>query len=163
MLLIAHRGNLFGPNPSTENKPETIEKCISLGYSVEIDLRVINGELFLGHDNPDYKIDLDFLKKHKDFLWIHCKNLEAILFLINTKINFTFFSHDKDPYVICSNGKVWAYPLKEVKENCVCVMPEWADKYGKNERWKECLKSYAGNCYGICSDYVFEIKFILEM
>ena len=60
MLLIAHRGNLNGPDPINENKPETIKNVINMGYDCEIDVRYINNELFLGHDNPDYKTNLSF-------------------------------------------------------------------------------------------------------
>ena len=62
MIYIAHRGNLNGPNKD-ENKPEYIKKSISLGFDCEIDIRYINNILYLGHDTPDYKIDLQFLSK----------------------------------------------------------------------------------------------------
>ena len=61
MKLIAHRGNLYGPNPSQENNPEYIINTIQHNYDCEIDVHYINGKYFLGHDNPDYKINLDFL------------------------------------------------------------------------------------------------------
>ena len=38
MRLIAHRGNLNGPNPLTENDPTRITYCIEEGYDVEIDV-----------------------------------------------------------------------------------------------------------------------------
>ena len=38
MKLIAHRGNINGPNPETENTVNQIDKCIEEGYDVEIDL-----------------------------------------------------------------------------------------------------------------------------
>ena len=34
MKLIAHRGNIEGPDPSIENKPEQIEACLDAGYDV---------------------------------------------------------------------------------------------------------------------------------
>ena len=40
MKLIAHRGNINGSEPDNENSPEYIDKCIELGFDVEIDLRV---------------------------------------------------------------------------------------------------------------------------
>ena len=39
MRLIAHRGNLNGPNPLVENDPQRITYCIDEGYDVEIDVR----------------------------------------------------------------------------------------------------------------------------
>ncbi len=146
MILIAHRGNTNGPDPLNENKPETIINCINKGYSVEIDVRLINNELFLGHDNPDYKINIDFILKYKEYLWIHCKNLGALTYLTN--LNLTTFYHDKDDYVLTSNGVIWAYPGKEINKKCICVMPEW----------EEDIKLFNKNCFGVCSDYVEVIK-----
>ena len=39
MKLIAHRGNIVGPNPLEENKLEYIEAAIAGGYDAEIDVR----------------------------------------------------------------------------------------------------------------------------
>jgi hypothetical protein len=38
MILIAHRGNLDGPNPSMENHPDYIDAAINAGFHVEVDL-----------------------------------------------------------------------------------------------------------------------------
>ena len=46
---IAHRGNINGPS-TKENHPEQIIKCIQMGYDVEIDIRYINYNIYLGHD-----------------------------------------------------------------------------------------------------------------
>ena len=62
MIFIAHRGNLNGPNKEMENKPEYILKALNKDFYVEIDVWYINNSFFLGHDNPDYKIDIEFLK-----------------------------------------------------------------------------------------------------
>jgi hypothetical protein len=151
MILIAHRGNINGPDIKTENTEEQISKCIQLGYHVEIDIRYIDGELYLGHDIPTNKTSLEFLLQYKNSLWIHCKNLDAILFL--KKQDLIIFSHDKDNYVLCSNGIIWAYPGQEVKDHCISVMPEW-----KGQLWYENIDK---DCYGICSDYVEKIKLYL--
>ena len=37
MILISHRGNLDGPQPENENRPDYIEKAL-LNYNVEIDI-----------------------------------------------------------------------------------------------------------------------------
>ena len=39
MKLIAHRANINGPDSSTENSPDQIDKCIEQGYDVEVDIR----------------------------------------------------------------------------------------------------------------------------
>tara|TARA_B110000008_G_C16735623_1_gene470513 strand:- start:484 stop:684 length:201 start_codon:yes stop_codon:yes gene_type:complete len=63
MIIIAHRGNIYGPNKENENKPEYLIKAITNNLYVELDLWKIDNELFLGHDNPQYKINIDFLLK----------------------------------------------------------------------------------------------------
>ena len=56
MKLIAHRGNIDGPNPETENTPEQIVKCIDQGYDVEVDIRIDikTNTLWLEDDTPDH-------------------------------------------------------------------------------------------------------------
>tara|TARA_B100000287_G_scaffold109810_1_gene102162 strand:+ start:1319 stop:1624 length:306 start_codon:yes stop_codon:yes gene_type:complete len=58
MRLIAHRGNLNGPNPLVENDPQRITYCIDEGYDVEIDVRYDHhtNMLWLGHDEPNIKL-----------------------------------------------------------------------------------------------------------
>ena len=58
MKLISHRGNLKGPNPQTENHPDQIVECIKKGYDVEIDVRLIDGKPWLGHDDRQYNVDV---------------------------------------------------------------------------------------------------------
>jgi hypothetical protein len=79
-ILISHRGNLNGKIVERENHPDYIDEAINLGYDVEIDIWVVDGYIFLGHDYPDYKIDIGWLTDRLDKLWIHCKNIEAILY-----------------------------------------------------------------------------------
>ena len=142
MLLIAHRGNLNGPNPTDENKPETIKNVINMGYDCEIDVRYINNELFLGHDNPDYKTNLSFLLQNSLHLWIHCKNMEALDYLIQFK-ELNIFWHQEDHYTITSHRFLWAYPGMDTTNKCIAVMPEWND-------------FKINDCYGVCTDYIYK-------
>ena len=84
MKIIAHRGNLTGPNALTENSPDQINLCISKGYDVEIDVWYREENFYLGHDNPIFKIPFSYLLERKERLWIHCKNQNA-LFKFNNK------------------------------------------------------------------------------
>lgn len=63
MILISHRGNINGPNPELENKPEYIDTAIYLGYDVEIDVQMIDNEIYLGHDRPQYKINIEWIDR----------------------------------------------------------------------------------------------------
>lgn len=140
MILISHRGNINGKILEKENSPEYILESIESGYDCEIDVRYIDGDWFLGHDKPEYKINSSFLDNNK--LWIHAKNIWGLRLLLNTNKNV--FWHENDEYTITSSGFIWQYPSKNIIENSICVLPEL------NNIKKEDLNI----CSGICSDYI---------
>lgn len=47
MILISHRGNLYGENFLDENNPSYIDVAISKGYDVEVDVWCIKENIFL--------------------------------------------------------------------------------------------------------------------
>ena len=149
MKIICHRGNLQGPNSMTENHPMQIDKCIEKGYDVEIDLWVGDG-IWLGHDGPQYPITKEWLVFRSRNLWIHCKNIETMVFLRERAPHLHWFWHQEDDYTITSHGWIWAYPNKPVpaaspdaavKPRSVCVMPE-------------IYNSDVTNFQAVCTDYV---------
>ena len=143
MKIISHRGNINGPDSSVENSPDQIDNCISLGYDVEIDLRIIDDVFYLGHDTPDHVVEFKWLLKNKNRLWIHCKNLESLRHLSDSDLNF--FWHQSDDYTLTSKGYVWTYPGKDVISKSVIVMPE------KISFDFSQLKEY--DVHGVCTDY----------
>ena len=60
MEIISHRGNLTGPSPELENTVASVEMAANF-FKVEIDIRKLNGEYFLGHDEPEHKVSLQWL------------------------------------------------------------------------------------------------------
>ncbi len=153
MLIISHRGNLHGPDKSLENNPKHIEQIIN-DYCVEVDLRVENDKLYLGHDECQYPIDREWLYRHRKSLWIHCKDVQALRFCSESK-DFHYFWHNTDDYTITSQNIVWAYPGKEkVSKFTVLVMPEghWSH---------EEILSF--DPYGICTDYPESYKYYKYM
>mgnify|MGYP003110424711 FL=1 len=129
MRLIAHRGNLNGPNPLVENDPQRITYCIDEGY-----------------DEPQHKVNWFWIAGRRDRLWIHCKDV-ATLHEFSTKTSgYNFFFHDKDDYTLTSKQYIWAYPGKSYTDHTVMVMPEWKEDVD----W-DTLR--ATNCFGICTDY----------
>ena len=78
---ISHRGNLNGQNKKTENTVKQIDFVLNEDFDCEIDVWLINEKLYLGHDNPENEITLNWLDMYKQSLWIHCKNFEALNFL----------------------------------------------------------------------------------
>jgi len=148
MILISHRGNINGRMPNLENDPNYIDKAIEKKYDVEVDLRTHNGKLFLGHDAPQYQIDIDWLKSRSDYLWIHGKDRQS--FEVCLENNLHTFWHDTDDYTLTSKNYVWAYPGKTpVGNNCIMVMPEYKIKL------EDAVKL---NPFGICSDWVKTLK-----
>ena len=145
MRLISHRGNINGIIPQNENTKKYIENAILSGYDVEVDIRYINNQLFLGHDEPIEKIDFDWLSKKEKFLWIHCKNIEALIFL---KESLNCFYHTTEDYVLTSRGDIWSFSGIKLYKNIIAVLPE-NHNYDKKDLEK---------CYGICSDEINRYK-----
>lgn len=145
MFYIAHRGNIIGPNLEKENSPSFIDSAIDKGFYVEIDLWSENNQLFLGHDLPSYKIDSSWLFSRSSFLWVHCKNSNALNFCVSNP-DLNYFFHNTDDYTLTSQGYVWIYPGKDPVKNGVCVLPEW------NFNIPDIDIKYP--ILGVCSDYV---------
>jgi len=148
MILISHRGNINGKQPNRENHPDYIWEAIRKGYNVEIDVWLVNGKLKLGHDTPQYDFPFELLENHYSKLWIHCKNLEAIVELNKfdkTGSRLNYFWHQEDYITLTSKGYIWAYPGKQPLANSIAVMPE-------------INKDDISKCIGICSDYIINYE-----
>jgi hypothetical protein len=144
MILISHRGNIDGKFESYENEPAYIDKAISEGYNVEIDVWMIEGVLFLGHDEPQYGVTQLWFNQRVSKLWIHCKNIEAAEWF-NAIGGFNYFWHENDTMTLTSRNYIWAFPGKQPIERSIAVMPEiYNDDVSK--------------CIGICSDYIKNYK-----
>lgn len=143
MILISHRGNTTDKIEQAENRPDYIDEAIAFGYDVEIDVRYIDGDLYLGHDEPEYPTTLNWIRERGDKLWIHCKNHAAIEHLHQTDLNY--FWHDVDDMTITSHGFIWAHPKIQPLKNSIAVLPD-------NYKWD------LSKCIGICSDYIANYK-----
>lgn len=143
MRYIAHRGNLIGPCPDLENRPEYIMNALDLGFDCECDVWWHNDGWWLGHDAPQYQIGGEFLTHGG--LWIHAKNVEA-LDRLKRFVNLNYFWHDTDDYTLTSLGFIWAYPGSTLTSETVCVMPELAKPPYKPEE--------KARTWAICSDYI---------
>jgi len=147
MLYISHRGNLEGLNPEKENNPEYIDEAIFKGYDVEIDLRVQDGNLFLGHDEPQYLITSSWLTERRNNLWIHVKDYGALVRIVRTELKF--FCHEQDKYRSTSNGYIWSHDLTN-KMTDKCIVPLLSS---------ESVEGYNQNgFYAVCSDYIYECE-----
>lgn len=140
MILISHRGNISGRIVEAENRPDYIEHAIICGYDVEVDVWFIEGSLWLGHDQPQYKIEQGWFDHRADKLWIHCKNVGAVEWF-NTMDGFNYFWHQEDTLTLTSKNFIWAYPGKQPIKSSIAVMPEF---YNED----------VSNCLGVCSDII---------
>jgi hypothetical protein len=119
---ICHRGLKDGPNKELENKESEIRDRLYEGWDVEIDVWYIDGEWWLGHDNPSSRfIDTSILTH--PHVWVHCKHLPALVQCIQLG-NIHCFTHDSDEATLTSNQYIWCYPGKILEKKSVCVMPE---------------------------------------
>jgi len=149
MILIAHRGNISGPNPDFENSIPYIQEALNQGYNVEVDVWFDDDKgWFLGHDYPQYTVDFQFLADSR--FWIHCKNDKALYQMSKHKVtNLNYFWHQTDDFTLTSRNNVWCYPGKDVpytdKIRAIVVMPEI---HNQN------VEGYGG----ICSDYIEKYK-----
>jgi hypothetical protein len=141
MILIAHRGNINGRLSWYENRPDYVTETLSLGYDVEIDVWYVKNALYLGHDEPQYEIDYDFLRN--PMLWIHCKNIEAMELLSGKWLNA--FAH-QDGLIITPNGYLWTAPGLPITSRSIAVMPEMVPN------WNIVLAC------GVCTDYPVKYK-----
>ena len=152
MKIIAHRGLLYGPDPDIENSPKQIIEALSKGFDVEVDSWYLDGDWWLGHNQPDYLIRKEFL--NTEGLWIHCKN-EKALFELNRiprtdGKNRNYFWHQTDRFTLTSNGFIWTYPGEPLYKKSIEVLPElkgilWYENYKENLH------------YGVCTDYPVRI------
>ena len=148
MKIISHRGNIRGPVPGRENAPSYIDCALGNGYDVEIDVWLIHGEYWLGHDEPQYKVTWNWIFHRQDNLWLHCKNVEAAKSL---RV-FQSFCHTGDPYSYTSHGKVWLHDLSQkIDDNTIIPLlsVESVVEYKSVVEHKDRLN----DAYGICTDY----------
>jgi len=150
MILISHRGNTNGRFENWENEPTYIDMAIKKGYDVEVDVWYKDGIFWLGHDKPEYGVQINWFEKRWDKLWIHCKNIEALVFFTNISHNgkpeqFQYFYHKDDVATLTSSCWIWAYPGNQPIKNSIAVLPEL-------------YNDDVTECYGICSDYIENYK-----
>jgi hypothetical protein len=140
MIYIAHRGNIDGPNPEKENRPDYLYAAMEQGFDVEIDVWVTDGKVSFGHDEPKHHVTDGQVMLFKKHAWFHCKNVEALSYFKKYHADANFFFHESDQAVLTSHGYIWTYPHPSVGNDSVVVMPEI---FGQDY----------GNPYAVCTDF----------
>ena len=147
MILISHRGNLRGRISEYENDPSYIQKALSEGYDVEIDVWCTDDGWYLGHNKPTYKVSFDYLKNDK--FWCHAKNIKALNGMTGQP-DIHYFWHQEDDFTLTSRNFIWTYPGKQLTHNSIVVLPE-----NNNDN---SLTMLPKDILGICSDYIVNYK-----
>ena len=141
LRLIAHRGNLNGPDRERENGPHYLDNALDAGYDVELDLWKIDGNLYLGHDAPHHPISPSWLTARAERVWVHCKNLPAVDQLVGTDLNWFF--HENDALTLTSRGFVWCYPGQVLSSQRFVYLNFNPDP-----------PAFPSNLSGVCADYL---------
>lgn len=141
-ILIAHRGNIAGPQPELENTIPYIQSALKHGFDCEIDVRWVDGEWWLGHDEPQERIDFSYMCNSQ--LWVHLKNLDAAreMSVTHGRNKVNYFWHQADDIVITSKDWLWTYPGRELTDRSIAVLPEAVDDWNIDR------------AAGICSNYI---------
>ena len=120
MIFISHRGNISRKYHSAENTIGAIQLALEYGYDVEIDTWVIDGRMYLGHDQPRQLIeDENFIYDNEKKLWFHAQTIDTMFALKSSGFSHYFF-HNTDDVTTTSCGKFWTYvgkPLTAHKSN----------------------------------------------
>ena len=148
MILISHRGNINGRVESLENNPSYVDLAIYNEYDVEVDVWYLEGVLYLGHDKPQYGVDFRWFRDRLSKLWIHCKNVESILYFKECGYEFNYFWHQEDDITLTSKNNIWTFPGKKLTKRSIAVLPESVKDWELTD------------CFGVCSDYIKNYKLI---
>lgn len=138
MKVISHRGNLNGRDEAQENCPSYVQAAVDAGYDVEIDVWHIDGELYLGHDRPQYKIHDSWLNEMRNFLWCHAKNDSALAKLLELGVHC--FWHETDKFTLTSRGIPWCYPKNYIRGGITVVFDD------------SVIGTLPEDVFGVCTD-----------
>lgn len=146
MILISHRGNTGKHNSfADENKPGYIVNALQEHFFVEVDLRVFNNELFLGHDEPQFQITKEWLTRHDiaSGLLVHCKNVAALQFCMDYDL-MGFYHKSEEHVPVINSPWIWTHNLSDVVENSIVPLLSH----------EEFLTRGNYKVAGVCSDFV---------
>lgn len=131
-----------GPNSTLENRPDYVDKAIEAGFMVEVDLRLIGNQYFLGHDYPIWPVAFNWLNERRDSLLLHLKDISSLHTMIP---QWNYFCHVNDPYTFTSQGKIWLHSLDLTPDDRT-IVPLMT---------KDLIRSYPHkkHVHAICSDY----------
>ena len=146
MQIIAHRGNLTGPNRDRENMSSYVREAVKAGFGVEIDLWGKDRQLLMGHDSPIWVFNPAlFSDKELWQIWFHCKNDAAEHYC--KFAGFNHFRHEGMPRITTYMGETWHYPGATLQGGRpIACLPETVPDWDISGAW------------GICTDYPIKYR-----
>jgi hypothetical protein len=151
--LIAHRGNLKGPIPSLENSPDYVDKALESGFLVEVDVRVIGKDFYLGHDFPQYPVSPSWLETRSVNCLYHLKDAQAAKLVSSQFRHWHFFCHENDNFTVTSHQYVWLHNFS-IEPDERTIIPLLSRQH--------VLSYLKRGMYGICTDYPAEAGILLD-
>ena len=150
LKIISHRGNIKGPQPDKENRPSYIDCAIGNGYQVEIDVNLRDGELWLGHDEPQYKVTHTWIQERSQYLWLHCKDFESA----KECWKYQAFCHSGDPFVYTSTAQIWLHGENDnlYTLDDMTIIPVISKQESTS------FNTSNGVPFGVCTDYPAILK-----
>ncbi len=159
MIVIAHRGNVSGPEDGNENKEKYLKSAINQGFMIEVDLWAgLDLVPSLGHERQSaVRTTSEFLNSIAAMTFFHCKNLQAVYYLSTYIHNPRWFIHHADESVAISNSepsniKIWRHSSVGPATDAVWAMPE--SKVGSCHR--DLVKAFRETdkvAGAVCTDY----------
>ena len=126
-----------GPS-ALENHPDHIREALQAGFDVEVDVWLIDGDIWFGHDEPQYPAHITVLNNR---YWLHCKNIEALRFFGGIEINeANVFWHENDDYTLTNKRFIWTNIGKDLTGRSIMVMPEVTDPTLENTLDVDCCR-----------------------
>jgi hypothetical protein len=150
MIIYAHRGNVSGISPR-ENHPDFIRLALEQGFGVEVDLWQVEGRWLLGHDGPQFPIEIAAFDRPDVIFHLKTPHLPSLAFA-------DAFALDQDPYALTLRGRLWTNYGQPVSATSIACAPELV-------RATEPLAEFAARCsqaFGVCTDHASELQQILK-
>jgi hypothetical protein len=142
MIIYSHRGNLAGKT-THENDPVLLEETIAAGFHVEVDLWHVEGKYLLGHDGPEYPIELSRFDRHE--VVFHLKNA-----FVPPLECADAFAIDNDRYVLTLRRLLWTnYGQSPTPQSIMCA----PDLVGAGRPVEEFIREIRDRAFGVCTDY----------
>jgi 3-deoxy-D-manno-octulosonate 8-phosphate phosphatase (KDO 8-P phosphatase) len=145
-ILIAHRGNFAGQNAERENTVDYLEEALAAGYDVELDVRAMRNNIFLGHDTAIEKVpSIEWLRDSRK--WVHCKD-RASYDLLSKYRDIRCFMQEKDD--VDSQVGRYRWISSGAAKDCIT--------YGQNMIVHESWVNDRCDHFGIYGDNVSQFK-----